>query len=134
VLWLVAGGAGFVALLLLAAAVLPMPSTLMLWRLASGQPVTRVWVPLERISPELVRAVIASEDQRYCSHRGIDWGALREVLGDEDGPQRGGSTIAMQTVKNLYLWHGRSYIRKALELPLAVLADLVWSKRRMIER
>ena len=83
-LWLVAGGAGFVAVLLLAAAVLPMPSTLMLWRLASGQPVTRVWVPLERISPELVRAVIASEDQRYCSHRGIDWGALREVLGDGD--------------------------------------------------
>ncbi|MCX7327005.1 MAG: monofunctional biosynthetic peptidoglycan transglycosylase [Hyphomicrobiales bacterium] len=133
VLWLVAGGAGFVAVLLLAAAVLPMPSTLMLWRLASGQPVTRVWVPLERISPELVRAVIASEDQRYCSHRGIDWGALHEVLGDEDGPQRGGSTIAMQTVKNLYLWHGRSYIRKGLELPLAVLADLVWSKRRTIE-
>jgi monofunctional biosynthetic peptidoglycan transglycosylase len=132
-LWLVAGGTGLITLLLLAAAVLPMPSTLMLWRLASGQPVTRVWVPLERMSPELVRAVIASEDQRYCSHRGIDWGALREVLSDEDGPQRGGSTIAMQTVKNLYLWHGRSYIRKGMELPLALLADLAWSKRRMME-
>jgi hypothetical protein len=61
VLWLVAGGAGFVALLLLAAAVLPMPSTLMLWRHASGQPVTRVWVPLERISPHLVHAVVGTE-------------------------------------------------------------------------
>ncbi|MCU0884832.1 MAG: monofunctional biosynthetic peptidoglycan transglycosylase [Beijerinckiaceae bacterium] len=132
-LWLVAGGAGLVATLLLVATILPMPSTLMLWRLASGQSVTRVWVPLERMSPELVRAVIASEDQRFCRHWGIDWGALREVLGDEDGPQRGGSTIAMQTVKNLYLWHGRSYVRKGIELPLALLADLVWSKRRMIE-
>ena len=120
-------------LLLGAATVLPMPSTLMLWRFATGESVSRTWVGLDRISPELVRAVIASEDQNYCSHRGIDLGALREVLSDEDGPQRGGSTIPMQTVKNVYLWHGRSYVRKALELPLALAADFLWSKRRTME-
>ena len=122
-----------VTLLLGMAVILPMPSTLMLWRFATGESVSRTWVGLDEISPELVRAVIASEDQNFCSHRGIDLGALREVLSDEDGPQRGGSTIAMQTVKNVYLWHGRSWVRKALELPLALAADLVWSKRRMME-
>ena len=122
-----------VTLLLGMAVILPMPSTLMLWRFATGESVSQTWVGLDEISPELVRAVIASEDQNFCSHRGIDLGALREVLSDEDGPQRGGSTIAMQTVKNVYLWHGRSWVRKALELPLALAADLVWSKRRMME-
>ncbi|MGL4440913.1 MAG: monofunctional biosynthetic peptidoglycan transglycosylase [Bosea sp. (in: a-proteobacteria)] len=130
---LVAAMMAFLALLLVAGAFAPMPSTLMLWRMIKGENVTRNWVSLGAISPELVRAVIASEDQNYCSHRGIDFGALREVLSDEDGPARGGSTIAMQTVKNVYLWHGRSYVRKALELPLALAADLAWSKRRMME-
>ncbi len=136
-LWLVlklsAYALALLALVLGAATVLPMPSTLMLWRFATGESVSRTWVGLERISPELIRAVIASEDQNYCSHAGIDLGAIQEVLSDEDGPQRGGSTIVMQTVKNIYLWHGRSYVRKALELPLALAADLVWSKRRTME-
>lgn len=127
--WLCAG----LAALLAAGAFAPVPSTLMLWRMVKGESVARTWVPLGSISPELVRAVIASEDQNYCKHHGIDFGALREVLSDEDGPSRGGSTIAMQTVKNVYLWHGRSYVRKALELPLALAADLAWSKRRMME-
>jgi len=78
-------------------------------------------------------AVIAAEDQRFCQHHGVDFGALREVLADEDGPSRGGSTISMQTVKNVFLWHGRSYVRKALEMPLALGADLIWSKRRVME-
>jgi monofunctional biosynthetic peptidoglycan transglycosylase len=128
-----AGGLALLALALAAGALLPVPSTLMLWRFATGESVTRIWVPLDRISPELVRAVIAAEDQNFCSHSGIDWGALREVLNDEDGPTRGGSTISMQTVKNVYLWHGRSYVRKGLELPLALAADLAWSKHRMME-
>lgn len=125
--------AAVVTLGLAAGAFLPVPSTLMLWRFAMGEPVTRTWVRLDQISPELRMAVIAAEDQRFCDHRGIDFGALREVLADEDGPSRGGSTIAMQTVKNVYLWHGRSYVRKALELPLALGADLAWSKRRVME-
>lgn len=111
----------------------PLPSTLMLWRHATGQTVDRVWTGLDSMSPELLRAVIAAEDQRFCAHRGVDWGALGEVLADEGGPRRGASTITMQTVKNLYLWHGRSALRKGLELPLALAADLVWSKRRTLE-
>jgi monofunctional glycosyltransferase len=121
---------GALAALLLAAVILPMPSTLMLARFATGAPVERYWVALDEVSPQMVRAVIASEDQRFCTHAGVDFGALREVLSDEDGPSRGASTIAMQTVKNLYLWHGRSWVRKALEIPLALAADLAWSKRR----
>ena len=122
-----------VGVLVALGAVLPVPSTLMLWRFGTGESVTRAWVRLDQISPELVRAVIASEDQNYCRHWGVDLGVLREVLSDEDGPSRGGSTIAMQTVKNVYLWHGRSYVRKALELPLAVVVDAAWSKRRVME-
>jgi monofunctional glycosyltransferase len=122
--------AAMVGTLLLLAAVLPMPSTLMLARFATGAPVERYWVGLDDISPNMIRAVIASEDQNFCTHAGVDFGALKEVLSDEDGPSRGASTIAMQTVKNLYLWHGRSWVRKGIEIPLALAADLVWTKRR----
>jgi monofunctional glycosyltransferase len=121
------------ALLLLAGRFAPMPSTLMLMRWSSGEPVKREWVPLEKMSPHLARAVIASEDQLFCEHWGVDFEVLRELMADPDGPGRGGSTISMQTVKNVYLWHGRSYIRKAIEVPLALVADLVWGKRRMME-
>lgn len=116
-------------------AVVPPVSTLMLGRWATLQPVDRRWVPLERISPRLVQAVIMSEDARYCDHRGVDWDALRDVIADaEDGsPSRGASTITMQTAKNLFLWPSRSYVRKALEIPLALWLDLVWSKRRIME-
>ena len=110
-------------------------STLMLARWATLRPVDRVPVPLDAIAPALPMAVIASEDARFCSHRGVDWGALREVIGDaeDDAPSRGASTIAMQTAKNLFLWPGRSYIRKALELPIALYVDLLWGKRRVME-
>ncbi|SFK69638.1 monofunctional biosynthetic peptidoglycan transglycosylase [Methylorubrum salsuginis] len=109
------------------------PSTLMLGRWLSGEAAQRDSVPLDAIAPALVQAVVASEDQRFCLHNGVDWGALRDVVDDEEGPSRGASTITMQTVKNVFLWPGRSYIRKALEIPLAVLADAVWGKRRTME-
>ncbi|WP_018263199.1 transglycosylase domain-containing protein [Methylobacterium sp. WSM2598] len=109
------------------------PSTLMLGRWLTGRPVERDRVPLAGIAPVLVQAVIASEDQRFCLHRGVDWEALGEVVSDEDGPSRGASTVTMQTVKNVFLWPGRSYLRKAMEIPLALLADLVWGKRRTME-
>lgn len=112
---------------------LPVPSTLMLGRWVSFLPVDRQWVSLEATSPHILRAVLASEDQRYCLHRGVDFEALREVIDDEDGPARGASTITMQVAKNIYLWPGRSYIRKALEIPLALLLDLVWGKQRVME-
>nr|WP_246329266.1 monofunctional biosynthetic peptidoglycan transglycosylase [Chthonobacter rhizosphaerae] len=110
-------------------------STLMLWDLVTLKGYTRTWTPIETISPHLIRSVIMSEDGRFCEHGGVDWTALSLVLeaADEDGPARGASTISMQTVKNLYLWNSRSYIRKGLELPLAIYADLVWSKRRTME-
>ena len=107
-------------------------STLMLWRWATGERVVRHWRPLDAISTELVRAVIAGEDARFCTHRGVDWDELREVFEDADelAEVRGASTIAMQTAKNLFLWPGRQYVRKALEVPIAYYMSAVWSKRR----
>jgi monofunctional glycosyltransferase len=113
-------------------------STLMLWRRATGQRVEQHWVPLARIAPALRLAVIAAEDDRFCSHHGIDFGELHEVIGGiEDvgdlADVRGGSTITQQTVKNLFLWQGRSFVRKALEFPLALWLDFVLPKRRVLE-
>jgi monofunctional glycosyltransferase len=110
-------------------------STLMAWRWLKGAPVTRQWIDLTAMSPSLPRSVVAAEDARFCSHRGIDWGALREVMDDaEDGEiARGGSTITQQVAKNLFLWQGRSFIRKGLEMPLALWIDLVLPKPRILE-
>ena len=111
----------------------PPVSTLMAWRMVSGQEMRRDWAPLGAISPHLARAVVNSEDARFCLHGGVDWGALGEVLDADGGPRRGASTLTMQTAKNLFLWPGRSYLRKALELPLALALDLFWTKRRILE-
>jgi monofunctional glycosyltransferase len=110
-------------------------STLMAWRQLSGAPMSRQWIELPAMSPALPRSVVASEDARFCVHHGIDWGALREVIDDaEDGEvARGGSTITQQVAKNLFLWQGRSFIRKALEFPLALWIDLVLPKPRILE-
>ncbi len=108
-------------------------STLMVWEYLHGRSLDRKWVSLDEISPNLVLAVVSSEDGRFCSHDGIDWRELRKVVEDDDGPQRGASTLTMQLVKNLFLWTSRSYVRKAIELPLAVYADLVLPKRRIME-
>jgi monofunctional biosynthetic peptidoglycan transglycosylase len=115
--------------------VLPPVSTPMLWRFATGQPVARTFVPLDAISAALPLTVIAAEDARFCSHAGIDWTALRDMIEetDEFGDLRGVSTITQQTAKNLFLWPGRSYLRKALELPLSLWLDLVLPKRRILE-
>jgi monofunctional biosynthetic peptidoglycan transglycosylase len=110
-------------------------STLMIWRKLSGAPMSRQWIDFAAISPALPRTVIASEDARFCSHHGVDWDSLRDVIDDaEDGEvTRGGSTITQQVAKNLFLWQGRSYVRKALELPLAMWIDAILSKRRILE-
>jgi monofunctional glycosyltransferase len=110
-------------------------STLMLARWFTGQNVTREWLDLAEISPVLPLTVIAAEDARFCSHRGIDWDALQDAIEEaQDGEAgRGGSTITQQTAKNLFLWSGRSFIRKALEFPLALWIDLVLPKRRVLE-
>jgi monofunctional glycosyltransferase len=95
----------------------------------------RRWVSFEQIAPVLVKSVMISEDGQFCSHGGVDWGEMGMLVADTLHGQatRGGSTIPMQTVKNLFLWNGRSFVRKTLELPLAVTASTVWSKRRMME-
>jgi monofunctional glycosyltransferase len=110
-------------------------STPMLWRWAAGARVERVWLPLDRISPALPLAVIVAEDGTFCHNRGIDLGAMREALEqyDESGVERGASTLTQQTAKNLFFWQGRSIIRKALEIPLAVWLYIVLPKRRVLE-
>ncbi|MGE0525079.1 MAG: transglycosylase domain-containing protein [Variibacter sp.] len=110
-------------------------STPMLWRWASGQPVDRRYLPLQAMAPALPRSVIAAEDGRFCSHFGIDLHELRDAIQDADDitEARGGSTITQQVAKNLFLWGGRSFLRKALELPLALWIDLVLPKRRIME-
>jgi monofunctional biosynthetic peptidoglycan transglycosylase len=110
-------------------------STLMLWDLATLKGYDRRWVAFEDISPNLVQAVMMSEDGQFCIHNGVDWVQMNGVIQDAlDGEStRGASTIPMQTAKNLFLWNGRSFIRKGLELPLALGADFVWSKQRLME-
>lgn len=110
-------------------------STPMLWRWMAGKRVERIVVPIGRIAPALPMAVIVAEDGTFCRNRGIDLGALREAMEEADdlGDARGGSTITQQTAKNLFLWNGRSFVRKALEIPLAVWMNLVLPKRRVLE-
>jgi len=110
-------------------------SALMAWRRATGAPVSRQWIDFSAMSPSLPRSVVASEDAKFCIHHGVDWNALREVIDDaEDGEAaRGGSSITQQVVKNLFLWPGRSVVRKALEFPLAIWVDLVLPKPRILE-
>jgi monofunctional biosynthetic peptidoglycan transglycosylase len=110
-------------------------STVMLWRRLAGERVQRQYVPLSRIAPALALAVIIAEDGRFCSHHGVDFAEIRDALADTDDLEdvRGGSTITQQVAKNLFLWQGRSWLRKALEFPLALWIDLVLSKRRILE-
>ena len=100
-----------------------------------GDTLRRKWVPLEKISPNLRLAVVASEDGRFCDHWGVDWGAVRDAVKAAHSLKglRGASTIPMQTAKNLYLWKRRSYVRKAIEAPLAYVMSAMWPKRRMME-
>lgn len=93
--------------------------------------VTQEWAAMEDIAPVMARAAVAAEDANFCSHWGFDMDAIRAAL--EDGASRGASTISQQTVKNVYLWHGRSYTRKALEALVTPAIEAVWSKRRVLE-
>ena len=100
-----------------------------------GHTLRHQWLPLKDMSPQLPLAAIASEDGQFCTHWGVDLGAVKDTIkeGGGLGAVRGASTIPMQTAKNLYLWSGRSYVRKAIELPLAALMSVLWSKARMME-
>ncbi|ODA66242.1 Penicillin-binding protein 1F [Methyloligella halotolerans] len=100
-----------------------------------GETLKRHWVPLSEISKNLPVAVIAAEDGQFCRHHGVDWGAVRIALKEasKGGDPRGASTIPMQTVKNVFLWSSRSYLRKFLEVPLAYVTVAVWGKPRDME-
>ena len=110
-------------------------STLMISRHLAFKPVDRRWIELDDMAPAAYQAVMMSEDGQFCAHSGSDWNALNLVISDAiDGEKtRGASTITMQTAKNLFLWGGRSYVRKALEIPLALWIELVLPKKRIME-
>lgn len=115
---------------------MPPVSTPMMLHVLTLNRLQHRYVPLSKISPALVHSVIAAEDGKFCSHYGVDWKALGnavEDLADDDARSHGASTITMQTTKNLFLWNGRSFVRKALEIPMALVMDLFWSKRRIME-
>lgn len=96
-----------------------------------GRSVDQIWVPADQIAPVMLRAVVAAEDANYCTHWGFDMDALRDAIAD--GGQRGASTLSQQVVKNAFLWHGRSYVRKALEAVMTPALEAMWPKRRILE-
>ena len=108
---------------------------LMLIRLPVEGKIDKHWVPYHSIAHDLPRAVIASEDNRFCIHHGIDWNALSDAVDDyeDEGRLRGASTITMQVARNLFLWPGGGFIRKGIEAPLALTIDFLWPKQRIIE-
>ncbi len=123
----------FIGLVALYAVARPV-STLMLARTIEGKSYQRDYAPLKSIAPTALAAVIASEDASFCDNYGVDWGELREVMNNRHGePSRGASTITMQTAKNLFLWPGRSAIRKGIEIGMALVLGEVWSKARTLE-
>lgn len=89
------------------------------------------WVDLEDIAPVMARSAVAAEDANFCTHWGFDMAAIRDAI--EDGGARGASTLSQQTVKNLYLWHGRAYTRKALEALMTPALEALWPKKRIVE-
>jgi len=110
-------------------------STLMIKEGLFGHGAKREWIEIEDMAPVIYQSVLSSEDGKFCSHGGVDWEALNSVIEDAiDGQKtRGASTITMQLVKNLFLWPERSFIRKGLEVPYAMLAELILSKKRIME-
>ncbi|MFT7311385.1 MAG: monofunctional biosynthetic peptidoglycan transglycosylase [Paracoccaceae bacterium] len=89
------------------------------------------WVPIEQIAPVALRSIVAAEDANFCLHWGFDMSAIRLAL--DEGRGRGASTLSQQTVKNVFLWQGRTWVRKALEALITPVAEAVWSKRRLLE-
>lgn len=112
----------------------PPASALMAYSWLTGTPPRQTWVPVSSISPNLVRAVVLSEDGRFCQHWGVDLKEVADAIERaRDGIPRGASTISMQVIKNLFLWQSKSYLRKAIEVPLTFVMEAFWSKRRILE-
>ena len=134
-LWVLRGalvlGAVVLVLVLMFTIVSP-PTTIYMWqegkRLGS---VKHEWVDWEDIAPVMARSVVAAEDANFCLHWGFDMGAIRAAI--DQGGNRGASTLSQQVVKNVFLWQGRNYTRKAAEAIITPLVETVWSKRRILE-
>lgn len=123
--------AGFAALILIFAIVPPPINLYQLgesWRLGG---IKKDWVSWEEIAPVMGRSAVAAEDANFCNHWGFDMAAIRQAI--EEGSNRGASTISQQVTKNVFLWHGRSWVRKAMEAVLTPVVELVWSKQRILE-
>jgi monofunctional biosynthetic peptidoglycan transglycosylase len=127
---LIAAAAALLAVCVFAVFDPPVTRTMAEERRRLGQ-IEHAWVPLEEVAPVMRRSVVAAEDANFCLHWGFDLAAIRAAI--DDGATRGASTITQQTVKNVYLWQGRSWTRKALEALLTPLVELIWSKRRILE-
>ena len=124
------------AAVVLAYRFVPPPITwLMVQRMVEGRGFERHWIPLKSMSPHLVRSVIAAEDARFCEHHGFDFEAIRNAMATNSrgGKVRGGSTISQQTAKNVFLWPGRTWVRKALEAWITVYIEAIWDKKRILE-
>jgi monofunctional biosynthetic peptidoglycan transglycosylase len=129
-------GVGLPLVVVLIYRIVPVPLTpLMVSRAIEGRGIDHRWKPLNEISPNLVRAVVAAEDSHFCEHMGFDIEAMRKAFenNQKGGRVRGGSTISQQTAKNVFLWEGRSYLRKGLEAYFTVLIETGWGKRRIME-
>ncbi|MGR3494161.1 monofunctional biosynthetic peptidoglycan transglycosylase [Citreimonas sp.] len=133
--WLVRLGLGLMALMLVLIVlfrVINPPTTFtMLSESRRLGGIEREWVPVDRIAPVMLRSAVAAEDAGFCTHWGFDMNAIRDAIAD--GASRGGSTISQQVVKNVFLWQGRSWVRKAFEAALTPVVEAVWPKRRILE-
>ncbi len=116
---------------------LPVPATpLMVWRVVQGYGWKQNWVPLKALPAHVARSIIATEDNRFCTHGGVDWVEVQEVYEDwQDGETklRGASTISMQVARNVFLWPNQDVVRKGLEVPFTYLIESLWGKRRILE-
>ena len=115
---------------------LPVPTTLNIVLNASqGTAIEREWVPLEAVSPHLIRAVIAAEDTRFCGHSGVSFEDIQRALDERRAGRRprGASTLTQQTAKNVFFWNGGGFVRKAGEAWFALFIDQIWGKRRVLE-
>ena len=129
---LLGGVVAFYVLLIVVFSFLPPPGNIYQWqeswRLGG---IKRDWVSWQDISPDMARSVVASEDANFCLHWGFDIAQIRDAIAN--GKQRGASTISQQVVKNVFLWQGRSYLRKAIEAAMTPVVELMWSKQRILE-
>jgi monofunctional biosynthetic peptidoglycan transglycosylase len=127
---------GFIALSLFFVVLyrfVPVPVTLTM--ILDGNGITKDWEPLSRIDPNMARAAIAAEDSKFCQHHGFDTEAISKAYlhNEQGGRIRGGSTISQQTAKNVFLWQGGGYVRKALEAWFTLLIEAIWGKQRIME-